>query len=144
MNALGAPTASERRSKKSATPSSIAPHTARYSPTIQRMRRVESLMSEGSGGGSNGGTAGRGCIRSAMTGALARGARETAAHALRFGARQIYPAANTPDHNLVAFSVGRCRVASRARTLSSRIAKIDHPQREQHHEDHDKPGDDLR
>src|SRR5437764_8353025 len=140
MKALGAPTASVRRSENSATPSSIAPHTARYSPTIHRMRRVESLISEGSGGGSNGGTAGRGCIISGMTAALAGGARITAGHALRFGTRQIHPAANAPNHKLVAFSAGGGRVGLLLRTLSSGIAKIDHPQREQHDEDHDEPG----
>ena len=38
------------------------PQTARYKPTIQRIRLPDSVIIVGSGGGSNGGIAGCGCI----------------------------------------------------------------------------------
>src|ERR1700758_4016156 len=60
--ALGVLIESMRMSTKSAAPRSSAPHTARYAPTIQRMRRLDSAISAVVAGASKVGTAGGGCI----------------------------------------------------------------------------------
>src|SRR5215813_167268 len=143
MKAFGTPTDMVRRSKNSATPRSIAPHTARYRLTIHRMRRVESVISDGSVGGSNGGTAGRGCMRSGMARALAGDAGVAAAHRSGFGLGEVDAAAHAADHRLTAFGHRRAGLLCPFARAPAGVAEVHHAQRQQHDENDDQPGDDL-
>src|SRR5271169_7198593 len=92
-----------RRSKNSAALSNSAPHTARYTPTIQRMRRLDSVTIDGSAGGSNGGIAGRGCSGSAMGDTASDRADEAATSLLCLAARQEHAATRAAHHRLDRF-----------------------------------------
>src|SRR5450631_4789761 len=133
----------ERRSTNSATPSSSAPHTARYRPMIHRMRRPDSDTALGSGGGSKGGIAGAGginCSRSALRTLTVRTRESVAGDRLRFGAWQEHAAASAADHRLCARGGG----FTGALLSCARIALVDDAQCEQHDEDEHQPGDYLR
>src|SRR5208282_6835234 len=96
-----------RRSKNSAALSNSAPQTARYRPTIQRMRRLDSVTIDGSEGGSNDGIAGRGCSGSAMGDTASSRADEAAASLLCLAARQEHAATRAAHHRLDRFLVAR-------------------------------------
>src|SRR6266513_555589 len=123
--------------------------------TIQRIRRVDSVMAAGKSGGSNAGDAARGSAGarfgagsfsgSARVAMTLRASGVAATEALRRGQRISLGKKNTAlaaaDHRPGGFFIIHLSFLGAARV--PRLRHIDEPQHEQNHEDDDDPENNL-